>query len=240
MKGTLIILFRVALTFGVLLLGTRLTGKKQLSQSTFFDFVNAVALGDIAAEKLSDPEKPFWPWLAATALWFLLTVGLDLLILRSRRAAVLLEGRPTILVRNGQIIRNSLRASFLRIDELMAHLRKHGYFNPRDVEFAVFETDGTVSVLPRSQVRPVTPQDLGLSTSYEGLVHELIAEGVVNHINLRNLGLSEEWLHQALAQQGQTVANVFYACIDTTGKLYVDAYDDPIPDGKAGPTYGPH
>lgn len=223
------ILVRVAMTFGVLLVLTRLAGKKQLGQVTFFDFVTAIAVGDIAAEKLSDPEHPLLPWLAGAILWFAMAIGMDLLVLRNRRIGKLLEGEPSVLIENGRILEHRLRQNFLRTDDLMAYLRARGFFNPADVEFAVYETDGTVSVLPRSQVRAVTPRDLGLPTAYEGMAREIIFEGEVNQVNLKAMNLSEAWLAAELAKKGvKDPSHVFFASLDTTGDLYVDLWEDQI------------
>lgn len=223
------VLWRIVATFLVLLFLTRLTGKKQLSQITFFDFITAIAIGDIAAAKLSDPEAPFLPWLAGTVLWFAMTIALDRLVLSNRRIAKLVEGEPTIVIEKGQIYEQRLKQNYLRVDELLANLRAKGLFNPGDVEFAMFETDGTVSVLPRAQVRPVTPKDLKLSTSYEGIAREMIFEGRINQINLKDLGKDKAWLLKKLHEQGyDDLKQIFHASLDTQGGLYVDGYDDPI------------
>lgn len=236
------ILLRVAITFFVLLVLTRLTGKKQLSQGTFFDFITAIALGDIAGERLADPNEPLVPWLLGTLLWFALIIAFDLLVLSSRRVAKVLEGEPTILIENGRILQQNLRSTFLRVDELMAHLRTKGYFSPSDVENALFEIDGSISVQPRSQRRPVTPADLRIPTSYEGIAREVVVEGQIIHHNLEDLRLNEGWLLAALQRQGyDDPADVFYAALETSGRLYIDGYNDAIPgipvDVK---DYGPH
>lgn len=216
------VLMRVIITFSVLLVLTRLAGKKQLGQVSFFDFVTAIAVGDIAAEKLSDPEHPLLPWMAGTILWFAMAIGLDVLSLRSRRVGRLLEGEPSVLIANGRILEQNLRQNFLRTDDLLAYLRGKGIFNPADVEFAIYETDGTVSVLPRSQVRPVTPRDLGISTPYEGLSQEVIFEGEINRNRLKKMQLTEEWLMNELRKKGlESPRQVFYASVDTAGDLYV-------------------
>lgn len=218
------ILLRVLLTWTTLLVLARLTGKKQLSQATFFDFITAIAVGDIAGENLANPEKPLLPWLAGTVAWFALTVFLDILVLKNRRLAGLVEGTPSVLIQNGKILEKSLRSNFLRVDDLVADMRKMGYFNVADVEFAVYETDGSLSVMPKSQVRPVTPKDLNLATEYEGLPLPVVQDGKVNYINLKRVGLDEEWLRGKLAAMGKTPDQVFYASLDTAGKLYVDGH----------------
>ncbi|MFZ5815861.1 MAG: DUF421 domain-containing protein [Bacillota bacterium] len=236
------ILARTFLTFTVLLLLTRITGKKQLSQSTFFDFVSAIAIGDLAAEHLGNPEDPLLPWVLATGLWFALIIALDVLVMRSRTMGKLVEGEPTILIENGQLLERNLRRNYLRVDDLMARLRSHGYFNPREVEYAVFETDGSISVLPRSQSRPVQPKDLGIATPYEGMTRELIVDRQVVRANLHSMNLSLEWLTGELIKQGYAgPEEIFYAALDTQGRLYVNGYNDRLADTHVRVSdQGPH
>lgn len=236
------VLMRVTLTFSVLLVLTRLTGKKQLSQSTFFDFITAIAIGDIAAEKLSDPSHPPIPWLLGTILWFALTVAVDLLVLKNRRLAKLIEGEPTIVMENGRILEKEMFKNFLRVDGLMARLRDRGIFNPADVEYAIFETDGTITVLPKSQVRPVQPRDLKIATQYEGMSRELVVEGNITQNTLDAIGLSRSWLLGELQKAGyDDPKRVLYAAIDTQGKLFIDGYDDQVSGSRVRvEDYGAH
>jgi uncharacterized membrane protein YcaP (DUF421 family) len=236
------IALRVTFTFGVLLLLTRIAGKKELSQTTFFDFVTAIAVGDIAAEKMSDPEQPLLPWTGAAVLWFALIIALDLLVVGNRKAAKLIEGEPTMLIENGRILENNLKTNYLSVDELMANLRKKGHFNPAEVEYAIFETDGTVTVQPKSQHRALTPKDLHLPTSYEGISREVVVDGQILHRNLMEMHLDAAWLRAELLKQGYpSEKQVFWASLDTIGKLYVDGYADSITGRRIEiPDYGPH
>lgn len=236
------VMLRVIFTFGVLLVLTRIAGKKELSQSTYFDFITAIAIGDIAAEKMTDPNHPLLVWTGAAVLWFGLILAVDMLVIKNRKIAKLIEGEPTLLIENGRILERNLRATYLRVDELMAHLRQQGIFNPADVELAIFETDGSVTVLPRSQKRPVTPQDLHLPTAYEGIAREVVVEGEILPHNLKEMGLSKQWLLAELARLGHpNIKQVMWASLDTDGKLYVDTYTDPVPGRRIEVRdYGPH
>jgi uncharacterized membrane protein YcaP (DUF421 family) len=233
---------RVAVAFSVLLVLTRIIGKKQLSQSTFFDFATAIAIGDIAGERISDPEYPLLPWVMGTVLWFGLAILIDLIVLKNREVGKLVEGNPTVLIENGRILERNLFKNFLRVDDLMARLREKGFFNPADVEFAIFETDGTISVLPKSQVRPLQPRDLGIPTQYEGLSREVVVDRQVIRSNLREMGLDESWLYGELAKNGYyAVDDIFYAAIDTEGKLFVDTLDDRVDGSRVQvDDHGPH
>ena len=179
------VLIRVTYTFFLLLVLTRVVGKRQLSQATLFEFITAITIGDIVGEQMTDPTKPLLPWTAATCLWFGLVIGLDKLAVRNKKAAHLLEGRPALLIERGQVLKQNLVLNNMREEELHAHLRQKGYFDPSDVEYALYEIDGKVSVLPRAEARPATPRDFGFAPQPErrsdGFLTEVKSPGPMLH-----------------------------------------------------------
>lgn len=224
-----IVALRVLVSFVVLLFWTRVTGKKQIAQLSFFDFITAIAAGDMAVESVADPEKPLAPWLFATSLFFALALGLDFLAQKWRWGGKVLQGEPVILVQNGKILEDKLSLTLMTTDNLMGLLRNKGYFNLADVKFAILETDGSLSVLPTAQSRPVTPGDLGQSPPEDGLFTEVVVEGSVLVSNLRRLGKDEPWLQAELSKQGvSNLGEVFWAGLDQNGRLHVDRYRDRI------------
>ncbi|WP_167935749.1 DUF421 domain-containing protein [Halothermothrix orenii] len=114
-----------------------------------------------------------------------------------------------------------------QIEDLRAQLRDKGIFRMADVEFAILETSGQLSVLKKSQQQPVTRNDLNLQTNYEGLSRKIIFEGKIMKDKLRELNLTEKWLKDELKKQGITdIKDVMYAALDTQGNLFVDKYHD--------------
>lgn len=229
MPESLIVLARAVIAFISMLVFTRLMGKSEISQLTFFDYITGITVGSIAATLTTDlTVRAFSHWVGLLA-WILLAIFFKWISLKNRTLAKILDGEPTILVHNGKILEDNLRANRFRYSDLLEQLRTNGVFTLSDVEFAILETDGTVSVLKKTQAQPLTPADLHLSTSYRGIPTELVQEGKIIHRNLEQLNLSESWLKEELAKQGiSDLSQVSYALLDTQGNLYIDQYSDEL------------
>lgn len=217
--------------FGVTFVMVRLVGKKQISTMTFWDLVTAIALGSLAANIIVNTDVPLFTSAWVVVLW----AGLALLVgwgaLQNRKFRDLVQGMPVIVVSNGKVLEGMMRKERLNMDLLLTELRAAGVFRLADVEFAILETNGKISVLKKSQVQPATPEDLKLDTTYKGLTNTVVLDGKVLQQNLSRLGLTEEWLISRLSGQGiQNPAEVFYAELGTDGRLYVDRYEDRVSD----------
>jgi uncharacterized membrane protein YcaP (DUF421 family) len=227
MNPFLQILIRGLGAFLIVLITTRIVGKSQIGQLTISDFINAIVIGSIAAAMVADLKENAWYYTFALVLFGLLTVGTEYLALKSRPARKLIEGEPTIVVHNGKILEDNMKKLIYHVDDLLMQLRDKNIFNIADVEYAIAEPNGTLSVLLKSQKRPLTPQDMQIPTRYEGICSELVIDGVVIQQNLKQNNLTEEWLYQELEKQGvKSVKDVMYASLDTDGNLYVDKRQD--------------
>lgn len=223
----LVVVIRSVISFFVLLVLVRITGKQQMSELTFFDYVAGITIGSIAATLAVEVNQNVHATLAGMATWTALTIGLAVLSLHSVWARKVVEGEATVVIENGKILERNLAKIRLTVDDLLAQLRTQGIFNPGDVEFALFEANGKLSVVKKSQHRNLTPHDLGLATGYEGLPTNLIDGGIVLVDALESLGLSRAWLQHQLAKRGiADPGQVSLAQLDTAGNLYVDLRGD--------------
>lgn len=205
----------------------RIIGKSQLGQLTISDWVNAIVMGSIAAGLAADLRTNPLYWLLALGVFAGMTVLVQYVGLKYRPARKMFEDEPTVVVHNGKILAKNMARMRYHMDNLMMQLREKGYFNIGDVEFAILEPNGELSVLPKSQKRPVTPADLKIPTQYEGVMSELVVDGVVIEQNLRQNRLNEEWLLGELQKQGiYSLNEVAYAGLDANGNLYVDRKQD--------------
>ena len=149
--------------------------------------------------------------------------------LKSRHISKYIAGEPTIVIMNGQIMEEDLREMRFRVTDLLEMLRVKGIFNPSEVEFAILETSGKLSVLKKSQHQNLTPQDMNLDTDYEGINVEIVYDGQILKENLEQFKLDKEWLENKLNQAGiSSISEVFLATLDTTGILYIDTRNDKI------------
>jgi uncharacterized membrane protein YcaP (DUF421 family) len=224
-----LVLLRSVIAFSSLLIFSRLLGKTQIAQLTFFEWVTGITLGSIAGELTTNLAVRPWPAYAGLMAWVVLTLLTQVVVLKSRWFSKMMDGEPVVVIQNGQILERNLRALRMRVSELSSMLREQGIFDHKSVEFAIMEPNGGLSVLKRSQERPVTPADLNIPTSYEGLGVEVIVDGEVMEQNLRRLHVNRAWLEERLREQGgHAIGDVFLAVLDTQGRLYVDRYRDQI------------
>lgn len=229
MNPFLEILLRALGAFAGVVLITRMVGKSQVGQLTISDYVNGIVIGSIAASLATDIKTSPWYYALGLIVFTTLTISTQWLGLKYRPARKILGDEPTVVVHNGKILERNMRRMRYNVDDLMMQLREKGYFNIADVEFAVAEPNGSLSVLPKSDKRPVTPSDLGIATKYEGVPSELVVDGVIIKQNLKQNNLTEEWLLKELEKQGiYSLKDVLYAGLDTEGKLYVDKKQDEL------------
>lgn len=186
-----------------------------------YDTAVQVLLGSAAANLVVSEDIEVWRAFTALGTLTLLHTGVSFLSLWNPLKTFLI-GKPEVLIENGQILRASLIKHQISVDELVAGLRERGYHNLADVEFAMLEASGKLSVIPRSQARPITPHDLQMETNYEGMSTLLISDGTVDRKNLAKVGLDEVWLSRQVINRGaDSIKDVLFASLDTNGELFM-------------------
>lgn len=207
---------------------TRILGKKQISQLTFFEYVTGITLGDLAGVISTDVEKFFFHGIIAMLIWGFVPFFLEMLNLKSKTLRQWFEGTGTIMVKDGHVLEDNLKKERYTADELLEQLRTKNVFRLADVEFAMLEASGDLSVLLKREYQPLTAKHLGIKLSNEKQSHTVIMDGVIQNEPLALAGKSREWLHMELDKLGITKENVFLAQTDSNGELTVDLYDDKI------------
>ena len=217
-------LLRTTLAFIVLLILARLMGKEQVSQLTFFHYVTGITIGSIAAEIAGQYETPFVDGLIAMIWWAALTLLMSYIALKSKRARVILDDKPTIVMFEGKIIEEAMKKSRLHLDDLNMMLREQSIFSIKDVHYAILETNGNLSVLKKAGQEPATKKDVNAPAPEPKYIpSEIISDGKIVKKNLTELNLTEEWVYEQLKKQGiGKVEQVFYAEIQMDGSLHVD------------------
>jgi uncharacterized membrane protein YcaP (DUF421 family) len=220
------LLLRIAIGFFILLSMARWSGRKEISQMTFFNLVSAIAFGSIAAALVVNPSVSIINGVIALLGWAAFTVITDQLHLKSKKARKLLMGEPVIVIKEGKIIEKALKSSRLDTDSLQAMLRQKNIFSLTEVDYEIFETDGKLSVLKKQAKQAVTKSDLDIAVSQVKFVPistEVVADGKVNVHNLAKMNKDQTWLERQLKQAGaSSVDDVFYAEVQQDGTLYVD------------------
>jgi uncharacterized membrane protein YcaP (DUF421 family) len=225
----LVVVVRSTMAFFVLLIYARILGKQQISELTFFDYVNGITIGSIAGTMSTDTTSTAFHHFLGLTTWAGLTLLIHLIGIRVRLFDRLVGGEPTVVIHNGKILEDNMRKLRYPYIELMEQLRQANAWNIGDVEFAVYEQSGKLSVLLKSQKRPVTPHDLDVPTEYEGIETELITDGKIIEQNLAELGKDRIWLMTELEKQGiKNIEEVAFASLNTQGELYIDRYHDDL------------
>ncbi|MDY0944104.1 DUF421 domain-containing protein [Priestia megaterium] len=218
---------RVIISFGVLLLMTRIMGKKQVSQLTYFNYITGITIGAVAASITIDRSIDMSDGFVSIVCWSLLTVLVSYINLKSPKARVLLDGQPTIVIKNGEILEKTLAGLRLNMDDLSMLLREKNIFSTQEVDYAVLEPDGQLSVLKKVDQQSVTKKDLKVEAVKPLYVPtEIIVDSKVITRNLEELDLSQDWLEKQLHQSGVNIQDVFYAEIQSDGTLYIDKRQD--------------
>lgn len=223
---------RIVLAFVTLLVLTRLIGRKELSQMTFFNFVSSIAIGTIGASLAIDSTLSIRNGLFALVGWSLITIVLGFIDIKSKKARELIEGQPRIVIKNGQIMEGELRKARLDMDALNALLRQKNVFSIADVDYAIFETDGKLSVMKKECQQSLIKSDIGMlkrKPDVYPMSTEVIADGRIILTNLEKLNLDTEWLNQQLKMLGiHSMSEVFYAEVQKDGTLYIDYKNDVV------------
>ncbi len=230
MNSYLAVLFQTVLAYVGVLVYARLLGKQQMAQLNFYDFVTGITLGNIAASIAIDVNgQHVWIYLWVMTLFFALSYFSGYLTERSRPLRKLIEGEPTILVHNGKILEHNMKVTRYNMENLMMQMREKDVFNLSDVEYAIAETNGLLTVLKKSQKRPATPADLNVRTNFEGLPSELIVDGKVIYQNLKQNNLDEQWLIMQLNNLGyNNPKEISYATLNADGQILIDDYRDKL------------
>ncbi|MCM3444755.1 YetF domain-containing protein [Metabacillus halosaccharovorans] len=180
---------------------TRILGKTQITQITTFDFISALVLGELVGNAVFDDQVSIAEIFYAVFIWGLLIFILEIITQKWSKTRGFLEGKPTIIIREGQILRDSLKKCKLDINQLQHLIRSKGVFSIRELDYAVLETDGTVSILKKAEYENPTNSDLQVNLEKVHIPITIISDGKILKENLIEAGFNYTWLEQQLKQQ---------------------------------------
>ncbi|NLY18263.1 MAG: DUF421 domain-containing protein [Clostridiaceae bacterium] len=212
---------KTIIMYTIVVVAMRLMGKRQIGQLQPFEFAVTIMISELAVFPMTEKEVSLVdgiiPIIVLVACQFLISI----VSVKSIKAREIICGRPKILISNGALQENNLRKELYTINDLLEQLRISNVQNVNDVEHAVLETNGQLSLVLKSQKRPVTPSDLGIETEYEGLILDIIVDGVIHYENLKLAKVDESWLYNKLEEKGwPNPEDIFYASLDTQGNFY--------------------
>lgn len=212
----------------VLFFITKLLGKKQISQLSFFEYITGITIGNIGAELATKVEHNLFNGVVSIATFSLAPFIAGFISMKSRPFRNFVEGKGTVFIQDGKLLEDNLKKEKYTIDELLELLRKKDVFNVSDVEYAVLEATGDLNVLLKKENQPLTAKDLNLKLAPIKGSETVIMDGEILDEPLSTVGRNRLWLKTELVKQGITVENVFLGQINTYGELTVDLYDDKL------------
>jgi len=222
------VLMRSFLALSYLFVLAKLIGKRQIRQLTYIEYIVGITFGSIAAFIATDLEGHLLHGIIALTVFGLFPIASEWLSIKSKRLREFFEGKGTVLIKHGKVLEDNLKQERLTLDDLLEQLRSKSVFKVSDVEFAVMEPSGEISVLLKAEHQPLTAQKAKIPVSPVTEPQTVIIDGVIMDEPLATIGLSRAWLKAELNKLGVAQENVMLAQVDEKGQLYVDLYDDKI------------
>lgn len=222
----IIVFIRGILLYVFVLITIRIMGKGELAEMQPFELVVIIMISELAVLPMENLGAPFIHGLIAISSLLLMQVLISFITLKSETAREIICGKPSILINKGKIDQKELKRLRININDLLEQLRMKNFPSVKDVEFAIMETNGDMSIIPKADKMPVTVGDLNLKTSYEGLPVSVIIDGRIKYDNLREFNLTEDWLESQLKTKGiKSSEEVLFSFIDANKELFVQKKD---------------
>lgn len=212
----IVVLVRSVVLYIAVLIALRTMGKGEIAEMNSFDLVITLLIAEVAAIPMQDNQIPILYGIASITGLVFMQIIISFLTLKSRKVRFFLNGKPSILINKGIIDYNALRDERVTLDELLEQLRIQGYFNLKDVQYAILETDGNLSVVPKSNYQSTPIKD------FEHLPVPLILDGKLLKSNLNHTNRDIDWLLGSLKNYGiHSVSETLICILDENDKLFV-------------------
>lgn len=222
MQAYLNVLFRSIITYFVLLLFTRIMGKKQLSQLTYFDYIVGITIGSIAAAASVDRHIDVFQSCFSIIVWSILTVLISIAVLKSIKLRLWIDSEPLVIIDKGKVIYKNIKKAKYNIGDLLMQLRNKDIFYITDVEIAILEPDGKLSVLKKAEKTSVTAEDMNIKKPKTGMMVDIILDGNILSNHLLQIKKDEKWVAQQLKSKNiHNIKDVVFAGVQADGQIYI-------------------
>lgn len=211
---------RAIIIYIIVLIVMRLMGKREIGQLQPFELVISIMIADLASIPMSDPGVPIFNGIVPILGLLCMHLIITLLNIKSVNIRKVTCGKPTLLIFRGKVDESALKKERFTISELQERLRGKDVFNLGDVEYAILETNGEVSVILKPNKRTTTPEDFNMEPEYEGMPYDLIVDGKIMYENLNKIGRDKNWLIKEVKKFKTVPEDVFIATIDGKGNFF--------------------
>ena len=211
---------RVSMIYILVLIVMRLMGKREIGQMQPFELVIAIMIADLASVPMSDTGIPIFNGIIPILALLLFQLIISIINLKSINLRKIICGKPKILIYRGKIDEKALKKEKITINELQERLREKGIFTIGDVEYAILETSGEISVIQKPEKRNAIPEDFNIIPEYEGIPYDLIIDGKIMHKNLKQIGKNEKWLEKEVQKFKIKPENALIVTLDGKGQMF--------------------
>lgn len=225
----ILIFLRSILSLILLFLVTKIIGKKQVSQFSLFDYVIGISIGNFAAEMTINLEIDFFNGFIAIIVYGIMAYLVSIITMKSIVLRRFFMGTPTILVEKGKIIKKNLIKTKIDINDLLEQCRCEGFFDISEIDYAVLEANGKISVLPKNENRPITLKDMKIKGTTTTICANIIIDGKIMKNNLINMKKDIHWLEKELKIRGLKLEKVLLATLDDNEKINFYLNEDITP-----------
>lgn len=226
MPSWLEIVIRTLAAIVILFALTKALGKRQISQLSLFEYITGISIGNIAAYVSLDLDNLWYLGMVSLAVWVSVSVAMEFVTMKSKRIRDFVDGKGTVLIKDGQMLKKNLHKERLTIDEMLEQLRKKDVYRVADVEFAVMESSGEVNVLLKKEYQPITPDLLGWKVAHEREAQTVMMDGDIQDEILEQLGHDRQWLLHELKKRNLQEKDIFLAQIDSNDELFLQTGEE--------------
>jgi len=224
MNDMLPMLYETIFGITALFILTRFVGKTEIAELTPFDFIAAIVLGELVGNALFDKEAGILDIGFVIIIWGLIIYIIEIITQKFKGSRFILEGKPSLIINKGDLIYEEMRKNRMDINEILQLLRMKDVFALQEVEYAVLETNGELSVLKKAAYQTPNKKDLNVAPTEPQIAMPIITDGEIIQDNLEEANLTEEWLHDELTRQDFILHQVFYAEWLEGKKMFVLPY----------------
>lgn len=214
---------RVSILYILVLIIMRLMGKRELGQMQPFELVIAIMIADLASIPMSDTGIPIFNGIIPILALLLFQLIISFINMKSINLRKIICGKPQILIYRGKIDEQALKKEKITINELQERLRQKDIYTLGDVEYAILETSGEISVIQKPEKRNVKPEDFNINPEYEGIPYDLIIDGKIMYKNLKLIGKDEEWLKKELKKFKLMPEEALVVTVDGKEQIFCQA-----------------
>ena len=220
-KEILEVSYRAIISLVTLFLITKILGKKQVSQLSLFDYVIGISIGNFAAEVTINLEAEWINGVVAVLIFGLVAYFVSIITMKSIVARRFFMGSSTIVIQNGKIIKESLKRVKLDINDLLEECRNNNVFDLNQINYALMEANGKLSILLKPEYLPLTPKDMKLNPEKNGLVANVIIDKKIMQENLKQMNKDDKWLLKELKTKKVKLEDILLCTMDINDKLTI-------------------